>query len=62
MEGMKHTVIEGRLFKIGFSTPIVKCLNLDEAAYALEEVHEGIVGQHLEGRALARKILRASYY
>jgi hypothetical protein len=55
----KHTIIEGRLFKRGFSTPLLKCLDSGKAAYVLEEVHEGVVGQHLGGRALARKLLRA---
>ncbi|KAK3024680.1 hypothetical protein RJ639_043202 [Escallonia herrerae] len=30
--------------------------------YALREVHEGICGQHLGGRALAHKVLRQGYY
>ncbi|KAK3003954.1 hypothetical protein RJ639_018745 [Escallonia herrerae] len=33
-----------------------------EADYALCEVHEGICGQHLGGRALAHKVLRQGYY
>lgn len=53
----KHTIIEGRLFKRGFSTPLLKCLDSEEAAYTLEEVHEGIADQHLGGRALAKKLL-----
>ncbi|KAK3002009.1 hypothetical protein RJ639_022183 [Escallonia herrerae] len=32
------------------------------ATYALREVHEGICGQHLGGKALAHKILRQGYY
>jgi hypothetical protein len=43
----KYTIIEGRPFKRGFSTPLSKCLDSDEATYALEEIHEGISGQHL---------------
>lgn len=58
----KHTVIEGRLFNRGFSTLLLKCLDPDEAAYTLEEVHEGIAEQHLGGRALERKISRTCYY
>ncbi|KAK2997699.1 hypothetical protein RJ639_026010, partial [Escallonia herrerae] len=33
-----------------------------EADYALREVHEGICGQHLGGRALVHKVLRHGYY
>jgi len=50
------------LFKREFSTPLLKCLYPNEAAYALEDVHEGIAGKHLGRRTLARKILRAGYY
>ncbi|XP_074324084.1 uncharacterized protein LOC141661003 [Apium graveolens] len=34
----------------------------DEARLALEEVHEGICGQYLGGRALAHKITRLGFY
>lgn len=42
--------------------PYLRCLQPVEAQYALEEVHEGIRGQHLSGRALAHKVLRQGYY
>jgi len=58
----KHTIIEEWLFKRGFSSPLLKYLNPDEALYALEEVHEGIVDQHLGGQTLTRKLLIASLY
>jgi hypothetical protein len=58
----KHTIIEGMLFKRRLTTPLLKCLDLDKVAYTLEEVHEGIAGQHLGGRTLAKKLLRAGYY
>ncbi|KAK3031413.1 hypothetical protein RJ639_037411 [Escallonia herrerae] len=38
------------------------CLRPSESLYALQEVHEGIRGQHLGGRTLAQKILRQGYY
>jgi hypothetical protein len=58
----KHTIIEGMLFKRQLTTPLLKCLDPDKEAYTVEEVHEGIAGQHLGGRALPRKLLRTSYY
>lgn len=33
-----------------------------KANYTLLEVHEGIVGQHLEARELAKNVLRVGYY
>lgn len=42
--------------------PLLKCVEGAEADYVLAEIHEGICGQHLGGRALAAKALRAGYY
>ncbi|RDY00733.1 hypothetical protein CR513_16048, partial [Mucuna pruriens] len=39
-----------------------KCVDGDEALYIIQEVHEGICGTHIGGRALAGKIARAGYY
>ncbi|XP_072071856.1 uncharacterized protein [Arachis hypogaea] len=39
-----------------------KFLRLDQADYVLSEVHEGCCGHHIEGKALARKLVRAGYY
>ncbi|XP_052189925.1 uncharacterized protein LOC127799739 [Diospyros lotus] len=51
-----------KLYKRGYSIPLLKCLGPREAQQALEEVHEGDCGEHLEGRALVGKILRASFF
>ena len=42
--------------------PYLRCLSLKEAQYAIAEVHEGICGQYVGGRALSQKILRQGYY
>jgi len=49
------------IYKRGFSTPILICLDESEAAYTLADVHGGI-SRHLGGRALAKKVLRKGYY
>ncbi|XP_061344003.1 uncharacterized protein LOC133289978 [Gastrolobium bilobum] len=56
------TIIEGQLYKKGFYTPMLKCLGRSEVEYVLAEIHEGINGHHIGGKALARKALRAGYY
>ncbi|KAK2996170.1 hypothetical protein RJ639_029539 [Escallonia herrerae] len=53
---------EGILYKKSFTLPYLRCLRPSESLYALQEVHEGICGQHLGGRTLAQKILRQGYY
>ncbi|XP_016172929.1 uncharacterized protein LOC107615377 [Arachis ipaensis] len=57
-----YTNIEGELYKRGFSQPLLKCLNKDEAKEVMDEVHEGVCGNHIGGRALAAKIVRTGYY
>nr|XP_025677992.1 uncharacterized protein LOC112777819 [Arachis hypogaea] len=56
------TTIAGELYRRGFSHPLLKCLNKDEANEVMNEVHEGVCGNHIEGRALAAKIIRTGYY
>ncbi|MCH98638.1 hypothetical protein A2U01_0019643, partial [Trifolium medium] len=57
-----HTVIEGLLYKRGISIPLLKCLAGQDALAVLQEVHDGIARQHMGGRALTKKVLRAGYY
>ena len=54
-----YVLIEGKLYRRGFSIPLLKCVDLSGAERVLLEIHEGISGQHLGGRSLARKALRA---
>ena len=49
---------KGSLYKRGFFTPILKCIAGKDTEYVLREVHEGICGNHIGDRALARKVLR----
>ncbi|RDX75247.1 hypothetical protein CR513_44888, partial [Mucuna pruriens] len=39
-----------------------KWLDLEEARYSMKEVHEGVCGTHIGGRALTSKIASAGYY
>ncbi|RDX88927.1 Retrovirus-related Pol polyprotein from transposon 17.6, partial [Mucuna pruriens] len=61
-EAPKYTLIERRLYRRGFSYPLLRYVDNDEALYVIQEVHEGICGTHIGGRALAGKIARARYY
>jgi len=56
------TLVEGILYKRGFITPFIKCLGPNETQEVLAGVHDGICGQHLCARALAKKVLRAGYF
>ncbi|CAJ2665348.1 unnamed protein product [Trifolium pratense] len=57
-----YVVLDGKLYRRGFSIPLLKCVDEETVDYILREVHEGINAQHLGGRSLARKALRAGYY
>ncbi|KAL0378351.1 UNVERIFIED_CONTAM: hypothetical protein Sradi_3140600 [Sesamum radiatum] len=62
LRSARFVLIEGNLYKRGFSSPLLKCLNPDKAEYVLCEVHEGSCGNHSGARSLARKVLRLGYY
>jgi hypothetical protein len=55
-------MLQGTLYKKGFSLPYLRCLAPDEDNYVMREIHEGICGNHSGARALQRKIVRAGYY
>ncbi|RDX93522.1 hypothetical protein CR513_24200, partial [Mucuna pruriens] len=50
------------LYKRGTYLTFLRCVADREAKEIMKEVHEGAFGTHANGHALARKILRASYY
>ena len=58
----RYTILGDTLFWKHFDGTLLRCLNLDEARTALEEVHQGICGAHSSGLTLAKKILRTGYY
>jgi ribonuclease HI len=57
-----YCLLYDKLYKRGVSIPLLKCVDQEDVDYILREVHEGINGQHLGGRSLARKALRAGYF
>ena len=58
----RFTNHKGSLYKRGFFTPFLKCIAGEDIEYVLREVHEGICGNHIGARTLARKVLRQGYY
>jgi hypothetical protein len=58
----KFVLVSGKLYKRGRTTPLLRCLGEDETHLVLLEVHEGVYGSHIGGRALATKLLRVGYY
>jgi ribonuclease HI len=58
----RFTILQGTLYKKGFSLPYLRCLTPAEAEYVLREIHEGICGNHSGTQSLAKKVVRAGYY
>ena len=55
------TILNNVLYKRCFSMPYLKCVDDDEAKYILEEIHEGICGDHTGPRSLVSKVIRTCY-
>ncbi|XP_077219741.1 uncharacterized protein LOC143853931 [Tasmannia lanceolata] len=53
---------EENLYKRSYTLLYLKCLRPGDAAYMLQETHEGICGEHLGGKALATKVLLRGLY
>ena len=58
----RFTILNDTLYKRGFSMPYLKCVNEEEAKYTLEEIHEGIYGNHASLRSLVSKVIRIGYF
>ncbi|XP_027337420.1 uncharacterized protein LOC113851140 [Abrus precatorius] len=62
MQAAKYTILDKELYKRGISTPILKCLDEDQANYVMRKIYEGICGTHSGGRTMAVKVLRTGYF
>ena len=58
----KYTLIDGKLFRHGFTHPILVCVSGEQCTCIMAELHEGICGSHIGGRSLSSKAIRAGYY
>jgi len=58
----RYTLVDGNLFKHGSTHPILYCVSGEQCTCIMVELHEGICGSHIDGRALSSKVVRAGYY
>ncbi|XP_024024252.1 uncharacterized protein LOC112092391 [Morus notabilis] len=54
----RYLLYDGLLYRRGYSTPLPWCLDNAEAQKVLQEIHEGVCGNHTRGQSLALKVLR----
>jgi len=58
----RYTLVDGKLFRHGYTHLILTCVSGDQCALIMAEFHEGICGSHVRGRTLSLKAIRAGYY
>ena len=58
----RYTLVDGKLFRHGYTHPILSCVSDEQCTHIMAELHEGICGSHIGGRALSSKAFRARYY
>ena len=62
IKAKRFTMLNGTLYKRGFTLPFLKCTSPKEGNYILQEIHEGICRSHSGSRVLAYKAIRAGFY
>ena len=58
----QYILCGGQLYRRSYDGIHLHCLKKEEAKKVMEEVHRGICGLFMNGRMLAKKILRMGYY
>lgn len=59
----KYVIYDRILYMRGFNQPLLKCVAGEHCKYILEEIHEGVCGNHSGGSSLAMKVvLRQGYF
>ena len=58
----RFTILNDTLYKRGFFMPYLKCVDEEEAKYILDEIHEGVCGDHAGPKSLVSKVIRTSYF
>ena len=62
LRAARYMMYDDQLYRRGFSTPLLKCVDLEKGKYILQEIHKGICGNHARGKSLAYKVLRQGYF
>ena len=62
MRAARYALIGNHLYCKSLTGPYLKCPNSEDARRLLEEIHEGVCGNHSGGQSFAHKALTAGYY
>ena len=58
----RYALYDNKLYRKGYSMPLLKCIPAIKAEYIMREIHDGIYGNHTRGQSLAFQTLRKGYY
>ncbi|KAL5557726.1 hypothetical protein UlMin_033937 [Ulmus minor] len=47
----------GQLYKKGYSVPLLKCVTPERGLYVMQEIHEGVCGNHSGPQSLFHKVI-----
>jgi hypothetical protein len=56
-----YVIIEGKSYKYGVSSPLLKCLSKAEGQELMKEIHAGLCGSHIGSRPLLGKVFRQGF-
>ncbi|GMN42948.1 hypothetical protein TIFTF001_012149 [Ficus carica] len=48
---VRYMLIDGKLYRRGYSTPYQRCVGPAEADYLMKEIHSGVCGNHSVGKS-----------
>ena len=52
LKATRYMLYDVQLYRRGFSTPLLKCVNLEEGNYILQEIHKEVMATTLGGSHL----------
>ena len=62
LKAARYVLYNDKLYRRGYSMPLLKCVLPTEVKNIMWEIHEGPCGNRAEGKSLAFKALRQGYY
>ncbi|XP_076905931.1 uncharacterized protein LOC143561845 [Bidens hawaiensis] len=60
-KALSYQLNDGILYRRSFLSPLLRCVDAEDANYLIREIHEGICGLHSSPRMTVAKIMNAGY-
>ncbi|KAK1435491.1 hypothetical protein QVD17_01255 [Tagetes erecta] len=61
-KSVDYTWEDGKLYKKGYMSPLLRCVGPVQSNYIIREIHMGICGAHAGPRTVVAKIMNLGYY